>query len=306
MDKRVNLAWLKYFRAVGRTQHVTQAAQQLGLSQPALSRAISALESAIGVPLFVRHGRSLSLTQDGEVFLNYVERAFRMIEDGYEELADRNETGSGSVSIGFLRSLSHTFIPQLVSRFRASYPQVQISFFQSNSHGLEDEMKRGRLDLIFVARIRDADSFTWVELGSQEIDLVVPLTHPIAKQETVSLAEVKDEPFVSFRPGHAFRILADSVFTSAGLTPKIAFECDDGSYLMTLVAAGLGIALVPPDYITPEGFKIVRLASPYARRSIGIAWQNGRYLNKSARAFLDLARAAIRPDMTFAPAESAR
>lgn len=306
MEKRVNLARLEYFRAVGRTQHVTQAALQLGLSQPALSRSISALEAEIGIPLFERRGRSLSLTPDGKVFLDYIERAFRIIEDGYEELVDRNAIGRGSVSIGFLRSLSHTFIPQLVSRFRAAHPDVQISFFQSNSHGLEDEMKRGRLDLIFVARIRDTGSFTWVELGSQEIHLVVPLTHPIAKQETVSLAEVRDEPFISFRPGHAFRILADGVFTSAGLTPKIAFECDDGSYLMTLVAAGLGIALVPPDYITPDGFKIVRLTSPHARRSIGIAWQNGRYLNKSAQAFLDLARTAVGADMKFAPAEPQR
>ena len=306
MEKTANLTWLKYFRAVGRTQHVTQAALQLGLSQPALSRAISALESEIGIPLFERSGRSLSLTPDGKVFLDYVERAFRVIEDGYEELGDRNALGRGSVSIGFLRSLSHTFIPQLVSRFRAAHPDVQISFFQSNSHGLEDEMKRGRLDLIFVARIRDTGSFTWVELGSQEIHLVVPLTHPIATQEAVSLAEVKDEPFISFRPGHAFRILGDGVFASAGLTPKIAFECDDGSYLMTLVAAGLGIALVPPDYITPDGFKIVRLASPHARRTIGIAWQNGRYLNKSAQAFLDLARTAVGADMKFAPAEPAR
>ena len=306
MEKRVNLTRLEYFRAVGRTQHVTQAAMELGLSQPALSRAISTLESEIGIPLFERRGRSVNLTPDGKIFLDYIERAFRVIEDGYEELGDRNEAGRGRVSIGFLRSLSHIFIPQLVGRFRAAHHEAQIGFFQSNSDGLEDEMKRGRLDLIFVARIRDTGSFTWVELGTQEIHLVVPVTHPIATQESVSLAEVKDEPFISFRPGHAFRVLADAVFASAGLTPKIAFECDDGSYLMTYVAAGLGIALVPPNYITPDGFKIVRLSSPHAQRSIGVAWQNGRYLNKSALAFLNLARAAIRPDMTFAPAESVR
>src|SRR5215475_6223711 len=139
---------LESFRVAGRLQHVTRAAQELGTSQPALSRALARLQADLGVPLFERVGRSLRLTRYGEVFLARVERALGEIEDGRRELLDLAEPERGTVSFGFLRTLGAKYIPDLVRRFTVAHPKVRFTFVQNNSAAIEGELERGELDLV--------------------------------------------------------------------------------------------------------------------------------------------------------------
>jgi len=303
MTRRIKLSQLDYFRTVGQIQHVTRAAEHLGISQPALSRAIAALEADIGMPLFEHRRRSLRLTENGEVFLRYVERAFIAIEDGFEALRDLNEPGRGKIKIGFLRTLGYGFMPQLIRLFRMKYPDVQISLIQNNSAGLEDGMKQGKLDLIFVTQLADEQACFSEKLASQEIHLVVPASHRFANRESVTLDELKGEAFVCFKEGHALRDIFDRIFRSAGYQPNISFECDDGSYLIGFVNEGLGIALLPPNHGQVESSKSVKVAAPEARRDVIIAWPNDRYVNKSAQAFLEFSRTTVAPDMTLTTAD---
>jgi DNA-binding transcriptional LysR family regulator len=299
MARRIKLSQLDYFRAVGHIQHVTKAAQQLGISQPALSRAIANLEAEVGIPLFEHRRRSIRLTENGEVFLRYVERAFAIIEDGLSELKDLDEPKRGKVTIGFVRTLGYGFIPQLIRRFREQYPNVQITLVQNNSAGLEDEMKKGHLDLMFVTQIGDEGAYHWDKLASQDILLVVPTSHRYANRDSVALSEIKDESFICFEEGHALRDLVNRIFKSAGIEPHISFECDDGSYLIGFVTAGLGIAFLPPNHGMVEGVKSLKISSPEARRDIIIAWPNNRYVNKSTQTFLEFSKAVIGPNMTL-------
>ena len=299
MARRIKLSQLDYFRAVGQFQHVTKAAQHLGISQPALSRAIAALEADIGIPLFEHRRRSVRLTENGEVFLRYIVRAFAVIEDGFEALSDLDEPGHGKIRIGFLRTLGYGFIPQLIRLFRMRYPDVQISLLQNNSSGLEDSLKNGHLDLIFVTQLADDSTCVSEKLASQEIHLIVPTNHRYANRNSVTLNEIKDEAFICFKKGHALRDTFNRIFESAGFNPKISFECDDGSYLIGFVTAGLGIALLPPNHGQVEGAQSVEIISPDARRDVIIAWSKNRYINKSTQAFLEFTKASVGPDMTF-------
>jgi DNA-binding transcriptional LysR family regulator len=302
MARRIKLSQLDYFRAVGQFQHVTKAAQHLGISQPALSRAIAALEADIGVPLFEHRRRSVRLTENGEVFLRYIERAFAIVEDGFAALNDLNEPGRGTIKIGFVRTLGYGFIPQLIRLFRTKYPGVQISLVQNNSAGLEDGLKHGQLDLIFVTQVADDSACFSDKLASQEIHLIVPSTHRYANRDAVTLDELKDEAFICFKEGHALRDNFNRIFESAGFKPNISFECDDGSYLIGFVTAGLGIALLPPNHGEVEGAKSVKITSPDARRDVIIAWPRHRYINQSTQAFLGFSKSAVGPDMTFTAA----
>jgi DNA-binding transcriptional LysR family regulator len=299
MTRRIKLSQLDYFRAVGAVQHVTKAAQTLGISQPALSRAIATLEADIGVPLFEHRRRSLRLTENGELFLSYVKRALATIEDGFEALRDANEPGRGKIKIGFLRTLGYGFIPQLIRLFRVKYPDVQITLVQNNSAALEDSMKKGDLDLIFATQIADEASCNAEKLASQDIHLIVPATHRFANRQSVTLDEIGDEAFVCFKEGHALRDIFDRIFKSAGISPNISFECDDGSYLIGFVTAGLGIAFLPPNHGQVEGTRSVKIASDHARRDVIVAWPNNRYVNTSTLAFLDFSKAITGPDLTL-------
>ncbi len=304
MARRVKLSQLDYFRAVGQFQHVTKAAQHLGISQPALSRAIAALEADIGIPLFEHRRRSVRLTENGEVFLSYIERAFAVVEDGFEALRDLNEQGRGKIKIGFVRTLGLGFIPQLIRLFREKYPNVQMALIQNNSVGLESSLKNGELDLIFVTQIADTKACLFEKLASQEIRLVVPANHKYANRESVTLDELKDESFICFQEGHALRDTFNRIFQSAGFKPNISFECDDGSYLVGFVTAGLGLALMPPNSGDVVGAKAVKITSPDARRDIIIAWPTHRYVNQSTVAFIEFSKFAVAPDMSFTVAAS--
>jgi DNA-binding transcriptional LysR family regulator len=283
---------LECFRVAGRLQHVTRAAEQLGTSQPALSRSLARLQSDLGVQLFQRAGRSIRLTRSGELFLSRVERALGEIDNGRRELADLKATDRGSVALGFLRTLAAKYVPELVRRFGARHPGVRFTFVQNNSTAIEAQLERGELDLIFVAVPPGRTGFDWARVADQELVLIVPRSHRLARRRQVRLREVAKEPFVSFKQGRAIRHMNDELCQAAGFSPAVSFEGDDSSSVAGFVAAGFGVAIVPPEAGKYADVASLRIAEPVARRAIGIAWVKGRYLPASAQLFRDFATAA--------------
>jgi LysR family transcriptional activator of glutamate synthase operon len=289
--KRTDWQYLEDFRIAGRLQHVTRAAEKLGTSQPAVSRALARLQADIGVPLFERIGRSIRLNRFGEMFLERVERAFQEIEEGRRELADLAGPERGSIRLGFLRTLGARYIPQLVRRFSAAHPQVAITFVQNNSAAIEEQLARGELDLIFVAVPTALSALTWTRVADQELVLIIPRSHRLAHRRHVRLHEVAHEPFVSFKAGHAIRRLTDELCREAGFTPTLSFEGDDSSSVPGFVAAGFGVAIVAPEGGRTADVVSLRIVEPVARRAIGIAWVEDRYLPACARMFREFATA---------------
>ncbi|MGE5537274.1 MAG: LysR family transcriptional regulator [Gemmatimonas sp.] len=289
--KRLDWRQLEYFRVAGRLQHVTRAAEQLGTSQPALSRALARLEADLGVPLFERVGRSIRLTRYGEVFLKRVEGALAQIEEGRLELADLAKPGRGTVALGFLRSLGAKYVPQMVRRFGVAHPEVRFTFTPNNSGELEALLERGELDLAFTTVPVTSGKLAWARVTDQELVLLVPSDHRLARRRQVSLRDVQKEPFVTFKRGHAFRRLTEGLCEEAGFIPSITFEGDDSSSIPGFVAAGFGVAIASPESGNFNGVVGLRIAAPAARRAIGLAWAKDRYLPAGARTFRDFAAA---------------
>jgi DNA-binding transcriptional LysR family regulator len=286
---RTDWRLFEYFRVAGRLQHITRAAKELGTSQPALSRALKRLEADIGIPMFERAGRAIKLTRSGQLFLRRVESALYEIDQGRQELADLASPESGLVSLGFLRTLGVQYVPQLVKRFRTAYPGVRISFLQSNGATLAEKLKNGELDLIFTSTPIEAPPYKWKRVEDQELFLIVPRSHRLAGRKTVALKEAAQEPFVSFRQGHAMRRLTDDLCNAAGFAPSFSFEGDDSSSVPGFVAAGFGVAIMPVESGVFPGVSSVRISKPAAHRTIGIGWVEERFLPASARRLRDFA-----------------
>lgn len=284
------LTWsqLEYFSAIARLQHMSRAAIELGVSQPALSRALAKLESDLAVPLFDRVGRSIRLTRYGELFQKRVARALREIEDGRAELADMAGPKRGTVTLGFLRTLGIRFVPELVRSFSAANQDVRFSFVQSNNTALEQQLLNGELDLILNTRSLTNPAFEWRLVAEQELVLIVSPSDPLARKRRIALGDVAERPFVSFKDGH-FRRLTEELCRAAGFVPTIRFEGDDSSSVPGFVAAGFGVAIVSPDSAVAPGVVSLRISKPPAHRTIGVAWAKERYLSASARAFRDFA-----------------
>ncbi len=279
---------LEYFREVARQQHLTQAAAALSVSQPAVSRSIARLEKELGVPLFDREGRSIRLNRYGQVFLGRVERALTEVEEGQRELADMVGPARGTIALGFIRILGTDLLPILLRRFRAQHPAVEFKLFEGSTITLIAELTSGDTDLCFMATHPEHAGMRWVRLFDEEIFAVVPPDHRFAGRESIRLAELAGDPFITFKQGWGLRQLSDELCLQAGFSPQVTFEGEDVATVHGLVAAGLGVALIPRTP-APREARGVRLhvAEPRCERAIGLAWMDGRYLSAVATLFRD-------------------
>ncbi len=278
---------LAQFAAVARLEHVTRAAQLLGMPQPTLSRAVARLEQELGVALLARQGRSVRLTRSGRLLLGAVERALAEVERGVQAVRAEADPASGRVAFGFLHTMGTDAVPALLRGFGAEHPQVRFQLVQDYVAAMLGRLRAGELDLCLVSPIPDDPDLTAHRLDEQRLHLAVPADHRLAGRRRIRLAEVAEEPFVALEPGYGLRAITDEFCAQAGFAPRIAFEGEEAETLRGLVAAGLGVALLPPGLVPRPGVVDLEVTAPRTRRAIGLAWVTGRPLTAPAEAFRD-------------------
>ncbi|WP_181220367.1 LysR family transcriptional regulator [Bacillus subtilis] len=277
---------LEYFQTLARVQHVTKAAKSLSITQPALSRSIARLENHLGVPLFDRQGRSISLNQYGHIFLRRVQAMMKEYTEGKEEIQALLKPDQGIVSLGFLHTLGTTLVPDLIGSFQQEYPNIAFQLKQNHSYWLLERLKSGDLDLCLLASIKPENPIQWIKLWSEELFVFVPNDHPLASRESITLNEISGERFILLKKGYALRMTVDELFEKANIQPNIMFEGEEAATAAGFVAAGLGISILP-DLKGLDQSKItkIRVSWPECQRVIGIAWIKGRFLSPVAETF---------------------
>ncbi|MFF8385904.1 LysR family transcriptional regulator [Streptomyces kanasensis] len=267
---------LAYFAAVARHEHVTRAARETGVPQSTLSRAVARLEEDLGVTLFARRGRALSLTPAGRTFLLSVERALGEVERAAEAVRADVDPTAGRVAFGFLHTMGSETVPGLLRAFRVDHPKVRFTLVQNYGEAMLERLRAGELDLCLTSPVPDAPDLVARRLDEQRLRLVVPDDHRLAGRKRVRLAEAADEAFVTLEPGYGLRRITDDLCAEAGFRPRVAFEGEEAETLRGLVAAGLGVALLPPPAVRRPGVVELTVTAPRAAREIGVAWQAGR------------------------------
>ncbi|NBE55712.1 LysR family transcriptional regulator [Streptomyces boluensis] len=263
---------LAYFAGVARTEHVTRAAQELQVPQSTLSRALVRLEQDLGVDLFARHGRTLSLTPAGRTFLASVERALGEVERAAEAVRADADPEAGKVAFGFLHTMGTETVPALIRAFRADHPRIRFSLVQGYGEWMLERMRAGELDLCLTSPVPDAPDLVARRLDEQRLRLVVPEDHRLAGRKRVRLAEAAEEAFVTLEAPFGLRRITDDLCAQAGFRPRVAFEGEEAETLRGLVAAGLGVALLPPPAFARPGVVELTVTAPRAVREIGVAW----------------------------------
>ncbi|MEV6397781.1 LysR family transcriptional regulator [Streptomyces sp. NPDC051907] len=266
---------LAYFAGAARQEHVTRAAQEMGVPQSTLSRAIVRLEEDLGVALFARKGRTVSLTPAGRTFLTAVERALAEVEKAAEAVQQDADPASGKVAFGFLHTMGSETVPGLIRAFRADHPRIRFTLVQNYGEAMIERLRAGELDLCLTSPVPDAPDLVARRLDEQRLRLVVPDDHRLAGRKRIRLAEAADETFVTLEPGYGLRRITDDLCAEAGFTPRVAFEGEEAETLRGLVAAGLGVALLPPPAVARPGVVELTVTAPRAVREIGVAWLDG-------------------------------
>lgn len=277
---------LEYFKTVAQLQHITKAAEKLSISQPALSRSIAKLEEELDFPLFDRVGKNIVLNRYGQIFLSHVERAMQEIAAGQQVVKDLLHPDHGNISLSFLHSLGSNMVPGLISKFLTSNPNIQFKLYQNATNFLLAQLDAGEIDLCLCAPVTTTDKIEWEPLFTEELFVIVPADHRLAGRTSITLAELKDEPVVTFKKNYGLRILADQLFKEAGLQPFITFEGEEIITVAGLVEAKLGIALIPHVFgLDNINISFLPIAQPSCQRIIGLAWTKDRYLSPAAQKF---------------------
>jgi DNA-binding transcriptional LysR family regulator len=283
---------LRQFIIVAREEHLTRAAEILGVPQPTLSRSIARLEAEMGVPLFTRPGRSIRLTRHGRVLLDSAQRSVAALTAGVHRVIGEADPARGRVALGFLHTLGGDAVPRLLRDFRAQYPAVRFVLVQDSSNALLARLREGEIDLCLTAPLpRSADGVMSRKLDEQRIDLFVPTGHRFAGRPGIWLAEAAEEDFIVMVAGYGLRTITDELCRTAGFQPRIAFEGEEADTARGLVGAGLGVSLLPAtaSSLADPTVVPVRITAPKAARTVGIAWLPDRPLIAPAAAFRDFA-----------------
>jgi LysR family transcriptional regulator, transcription activator of glutamate synthase operon len=283
----MELQQLRYFREVAEREHVTRAAENLFVSQSAISRGVTQLEEELGVPLFYRQGRAVVLSPYGRSFLEHVTRALSILASGKRLLSEQTGKESGTVSLGFLHSLGLEMVPGLIKEYRRKHPGIQFTLLvQRSGEMLMKELVAGSIDLcLSVPGMFGQSDVRWNHLLDEELLIALPQTHRLAARRTLNMRELSSEPFLALSPEHTLRIIFDKVCADASFLPKIAFEGMDIATLRGLIGAGLGIGLFPPAPARLAGVVEIKLSPARPIRSLGIGWVDHRYLPASAIEF---------------------
>ncbi|GAA4091960.1 LysR family transcriptional regulator [Actinomadura miaoliensis] len=271
----MDLTTVRWFLAVADHGHVTNAAAELRVSQPGLSRAVARLERELRVPLFDRVGRTVVLSRYGEVFAEHARRLVAEEEAARRALAQAADPDRGEVSLAFLHTQGPSFVPDLIRRFRERHPGVSFRLHQDRAGLVAAAVREGRSDLGITSPRPDDPELEWGPLVTERLRLAVPATHRLARRRRVRVADVGDEPLVGLRRGAGLRTISEELFAEAGIRPEIVVEAEELGTVRGLVAAGLGVAIVPPAD-DPPGVRHVPLDDPGATRTIGLTWAAAR------------------------------
>ena len=291
---------LRWFQQVADGVTVTEVSELGGVTQSGVSRALTRLEAEVGTPLLRRSGRTLRLTRAGEVFKPHVDSVLRRYDDGISAVGQLLSPETGSVALAFQQSLGTWLVPDLVRSFRARHPDVrfQLTLVRDELHGLP--LNGGITDLEIGTRrfrtspevMRPGDLLVRTEqIGTEPLRLALPRDHRFSRRQRIRLKDLAREPFIALRPTSALRELVDDLCRQAGFRPTVVFEGDDLTNLRGLVAAGLGVAVVPaPRAASPEAaadgpVRYLEISDRGAEREIYLTWSAERSLLPAAELF---------------------
>lgn len=286
---------MRYFQAVAETGTLREAAEQLSVSQSAVSRAVSMLEAEIGVELFTRRGRANELNRFGREFLQASLAAHRGLDTAVAGVRELAGADSGTISLGFLHSLGVATVPRLIRLHHERLPGARFQLRQRAGHVVHGDLVNGVTDvcLSFPAAFDNAGDVHWHKLFTQRLYAVVWHGHRLAKRRSIWFAELAEEPVVALDGDHTLRRLFDDACRRHGVTPPIIFEGTDIATLRGLIGARLGVGVLPRAPVRHPGTVEIRTDDEELVRPIAVGWIADRYLPPSAAAFRDTAVAAF-------------
>ncbi len=282
---------LASFLEVARLQSFSRAAEKIYRTQPAISAQVRLLEQECGEKLFDRSGKKVLLTPAGEILHRYAQKILDLQKEALQTIAELNQTPRGKLYIGANEATCLYVLPKTFARFRQLYPLVQISIYRNFSHKILQKVQEGAVDLGIVTLPQTATNIEILPVFRDEVQVVVPKNHPLAKSRSVTVEEVAQHPLILPKTGHT-RVVIDRLLRDYRDHLQISMELASVETQKKFVGAGLGISLINRTYAQAEVaaglLKLIPLEGQKIYRELGLIYRRDRYLSLPAKVFLQV------------------
>ena len=284
----MNLRHLEFFVELAHTEHMAKAAENLGITQPSLSYAISSIEKELGVPLFEKDGRNIKLSKYGEIYLRYVKAGLADFSKGNTYISELVDTNSGTVRFGF-SSAAREVAPVIVNNFKHENPEQHISFYfeQDITSIIIKKLLDEKVDLAIVANPDDLEAVNLTHLFDQQLYLAVSVNSPLANQDKISVNDLASYPLITYPHVNCLRQNIDTFFERAGIEPNISMVLADTAPIMNFVNSDFGVAIVPKsELINQHKIKFLDIDSDAAINPVYVATKKDHFLSPSTKRIL--------------------
>lgn len=296
-DMAFTLRQLQFFVAVAEQGTISRAAQNLSISQSSVTEAIKELEGDLGVELFERHPRGLNITHKGHQFLRHATKILADVSDARRTFFGGKATATGQLKLGVTSLVAGYVLSDLLARYRRAHPAVEISAIEDNGDYLEHLLVGGKLDLavMVTSNLRDRMALQSEILEVSAYRLWLPLGHPLASAEIISVGDIASEPLIMLSVDE-IEENTGKLLSAIGAKPHVAFRTRSVEAVRSLVATGAGVALLPDLVYRPWSLEGDRIESRDVSGSlpvvqVGMVWRRGSSLPAAARDFIGIAQA---------------
>jgi DNA-binding transcriptional LysR family regulator len=284
---------LRTFVEVARQQNFTRASEALHVTQPAISKIVKALEEELGTPLLLRERRRVSLTDAGRVVLERAQGILDAMQGIEQEVGELATLGRGRLRIGMPPIVGVAFFPPILAEFHVAHPNIVLELREEGSHHIEALVLERELDVGAVVLPTDEKAFGTMPFVHDELRVVLHPSNPLSRRRSLALRELRDCPFVLYRPEFALHGHIIEACRRSGFKPQVASESSHWDFIVALVAANIGVALLPHTIcrqLDPAQVCSIPLADPVIPWDVALIWHRDRQLPPATRAWLDLTR----------------
>ncbi|WP_029871817.1 LysR family transcriptional regulator [Rhizobium leguminosarum] len=289
------LRQVQFFVAVAEQGSVTRAAQNLSISQSSVTEALKELESDLGVELFERHSRGLTITHSGHQFLRHATKILASVSDARTSFSGQQSTLSGTLNIGVTSLVAGYVLSDLLARYRRACPDIEVSAIEDNGGYLEHLLVGGELDVavMVISNLRDRMALQAEILETSPYRLWLPMGHPLVSADIISVADIAREPLIMLTVDE-IEENTGKLLSALGARPHVAFRTRSVEAVRSLVATGAGVALLPDLVYRPWSLEGDRIESRDVSGSlpvvqVGMVWRKGSSLPQAARDFVGIA-----------------
>ena len=287
----LNFNQLRIFYHVAKNLNFTAAANELFITQPAVTFQVKSFEEYCNLKLFKKKGRRVHLTDEGKALYEFAEKIFRFEKEIENAIDEMRELKRGVLRLGTTKAYARYFMPLMITTFHKNFPNIKIQLNEGSSAEMIYSLADFKIEVAVIAKAVEHPEVNFIPFSKEEMALILAPDHPLAQKKAISFKELEQEPFIMKENGSGTRKLVEEIFAKENCLPNILMETSNTEFIKQLVQRGEGVSFLVREAVASELEDKSLIEMPLKGRKffleVSIAYLKGQVLSPPAKAFVD-------------------